>query len=404
MTVLRRSGPAYAVTGTLVGPEEGVAVSLLKQIMVEGDSNLDSEATLLTQSGLGDPVTTGENLNTSLFYVNLTTKILYFRIRIEINDDREITETEYCALGAAALQPGNNPATGAPSVDGAPDVGETLMAGMGSIMDADGVPAIDEFNWQWFRENTLIPGSTDQTYTIVDTDRGSRLRVRASFDDDAGYSESLLSDRTAVVPLITNSPAMGRPLIAGNADVGQTLTASPGDIADADGLINVMYEWQWLRGSSPISGATGTNYMVMNADRGRTISVRASFMDDEGNAESRTSLPTDTVPQTPVMYMAIKTTNDIGPADFVNGESVVSGSTISTIGVVDGLYFMGIARRSDFGEVTSIRAHFEERMNFDPAVGGANDEITINGGTYFRYATRLERDQDAINGVTYTVT
>ena len=146
MTVLRRSGPAYAVTGTLVGPEEGVAVSLLKQIMVEGDSNLDSEATLLTQSGLGDPVTTGENLNTSLFYVNLTTKILYFRIRIEINDDREITETEYCALGAAALQPGNNPATGAPSVDGAPDVGETLMAGMGSIMDADGVPAIDEFN------------------------------------------------------------------------------------------------------------------------------------------------------------------------------------------------------------------------------------------------------------------
>ena len=260
---------------------------------------------------------------------------------------------------------------------------------------------------QSFRENTLIPGSTDQTYTIVDTDRGSRLRVRASFDDDAGYSESLLSDRTAVVPVITNSPATGRPLIVGNADVGQTLTASIGNIADSDGVPNVSaFTWQWLRGSSPISGATGTTYVVMNADRGRTISVRASFNDDVGNAESRTSLPTDTVPQLPVMYAAAKVTNDIGSADFLAGVNIQTGNEIEIDGVDDNaLYYLGFARRADLGPVTSIDASdFEERDGYVPAEDAANDVIQIGGVDYYRYISMLEKVGSAINSIPYMVT
>ena len=42
-----------------------------------------------------------------------------------------------------------------------------------------------------------------------------------------------------------NTPATGAPTITGTAQVG-TLTASPGTIADADGLTTANYSYQWI--------------------------------------------------------------------------------------------------------------------------------------------------------------
>ena len=53
-----------------------------------------------------------------------------------------------------------------------------------------------------------------------------------------------------------NSPATGAPTISGTAQVGETLTADTSGIADADGLSNVQYEYQWLADDADISGAT----------------------------------------------------------------------------------------------------------------------------------------------------
>ena len=50
-----------------------------------------------------------------------------------------------------------------------------------------------------------------------------------------------------------NSPATGAPTISGTAQVGETLTANTSGIADADGLSNVQYQYQWLADDSAIS-------------------------------------------------------------------------------------------------------------------------------------------------------
>ena len=96
-----------------------------------------------------------------------------------------------------------------------------------------------------------------------------------------------------------NTPATGAPTISGTLHVGRTQTASPGTIADDDGLTNASYSYQWIlvdgTDEEDISGATGATYILPAAAVGKKIKVRASFTDDAGNAESRTSAPTATV-------------------------------------------------------------------------------------------------------------
>ena len=77
--------------------------------------------------------------------------------------------------------------------------------------------------------------------------------------------------------------------------MGGTLTADTSGIADADGLDNASFSYQWTAGDADISDATGSTYTPDAGDVGKTIKVRASFTDDAGNDETLTSAATDTV-------------------------------------------------------------------------------------------------------------
>ena len=93
-----------------------------------------------------------------------------------------------------------------------------------------------------------------------------------------------------------NRPAEGTPTISGTAQVGETLTAGIGDIADTDGLPATFpddYTFEWLRRDggtdSPITGATASTYTPVAADVGKTVKVKVDFTDDGGTGEDRTS-------------------------------------------------------------------------------------------------------------------
>ena len=118
-----------------------------------------------------------------------------------------------------------------------------------------------------------------------------------SFADDAGNGETLTSaatDAVAAAPT-PNTPATGAPTINGTAQVGEALTADTSGIADADGLSNVQYEYQWLADDAEIAGATGSTHTLADTDEGKAISVQVTFTDDAGNDESLTSAATDAV-------------------------------------------------------------------------------------------------------------
>ena len=96
-----------------------------------------------------------------------------------------------------------------------------------------------------------------------------------------------------------NSPATGAPAISGTAQVGQTLTANTSGVADADGLSNVQYEYQWLADDTAIQGATDATHTLANTEEGKAITVQVSFTDDAGNDEALTSAATAAVAAAP---------------------------------------------------------------------------------------------------------
>lgn len=96
------------------------------------------------------------------------------------------------------LQPGNNPATGPPTIIGKAQVGRTLRASLSALEDADGL-SLATFRYEWFADGTKIPGARGSTYAPDTDDLGKTIRVKVSFTDDAGYKESLASEPTAPV-------------------------------------------------------------------------------------------------------------------------------------------------------------------------------------------------------------
>ena len=192
----------------------------------------------------------------------------------------------------------NSPATGRPTISGMAQVGETLTADTSGIGDDDGLANVT-FSYQWIASDGAvdidITSATVSSYTPVDADEGQTIQVQVSFTDDAGNDESLTSAATAPVPARPNTPATGAPTIGGTAQVGETLTADTSGIADADGLTNVTYSYQWLGDDTDIAGATSSTYTLAETDEGKTIKVRVSFTDDRGNSETGTSAATAVV-------------------------------------------------------------------------------------------------------------
>ena len=196
------------------------------------------------------------------------------------------------SLGALS----NSPATGAPTISGTAEVGETLTADTSGIADTDGLDNVS-FSYQWLSSrDAAIPGATSSTYSLTSTDAGKIIKVKVTFADDEGNEESLTSSPTAAVADSSNNPATGVLTIIGAAQVGQTLTASTSGIVDDDGLTNPSYAYQWITNNgtsdSDIQDATSSTYTLVSHDVGKTIKVKVSFTDDGGNEETLTSAAT----------------------------------------------------------------------------------------------------------------
>ena len=96
----------------------------------------------------------------------------------------------------------NSAPTGRPTITGRERVGDKLTASGEAIDDADGLTGA-AFSWQWFIHtasgDTAIEDASASTYTPAPGDAGKRLKVRATFTDDAGTQESVLSIATEAV-------------------------------------------------------------------------------------------------------------------------------------------------------------------------------------------------------------
>ena len=108
-----------------------------------------------------------------------------------------------------------------------------------------------------------------------------------------GLDWSNVNTRKVYLSVPANNEATGKPAISGPAQLGETLTASTSDIADADGLPDSL-AYQWVRVDADdtqgdIEGATGGSYDLVADDVGKTVKVKVTFTDTLDGEESLTS-------------------------------------------------------------------------------------------------------------------
>ncbi|MCJ1705922.1 hypothetical protein [Rathayibacter sp. VKM Ac-2926] len=169
-----------------------------------------------------------------------------------------VTKTSAAVTVKAALQT----LMPTPTITGTKTVGATLTAQTGT-WDAG-----TTLTYQWKKNGgAYITGATAKTYVLKGSDAGATLTVSVT-STKPGYSPATKTSATTAA-IAAGTLTSATPTISGTAAAGQTLTAAPG----AWGPSPVTYAYQWKRGTTVISGATGATYTATAADVGASLTV-----------------------------------------------------------------------------------------------------------------------------------
>jgi hypothetical protein len=279
---------------------------------------------------------------------------------------RTSTETDKVANGKLAA--------GTVTITGDLTVGQTLTASKTGWPDGVSV------SYQWKRADTNI--ATGSSYLVVAADKGKVLTVVAT-GVKAGYDTATAFVSTSAVAAGTLTTA--KPSVSGDATVGKKLAVSAGTWGP--GTVDLAY--QWLRGTSEISGATAPEYVPTTADVGAKLSVRVTGTKDGYETASRTSdetaavvapvepakdftaAPTPTISVTGKLKVGAKLTANTGSwqpdpstlaVQWLLGGTVIPGATGTTYTVV----------AADAGlkltvQVTASRAGYETQIKTSAA-------------------------------------
>ena len=105
--------------------------------------------------------------------------------------------------------------------------------------------------------------------------------VELSGEDARNYMLGSKTTITTDAGVITAAEMTGSVTISGNPTVGKTLTAN------YSGTPSTGISYQWYRGDTPITDATGTSYTLTAADAGKSLSVRVTASGNySGSVES----------------------------------------------------------------------------------------------------------------------
>ncbi|MFC5696155.1 peroxidase family protein, partial [Pseudomonas sp. GCM10022186] len=202
--------------------------------------------------------------------------------------------------------------------DVTPEVGTLMKVSIEGVTDADNpggsVSGQVVYSWQVDNGDGLFQdiiqidvAAADQVasganFRVTADLAGLALRAKAIYKDANGVLETAFSAPTALV-LATpvQDTATGEPAISDLSPTqDQGLIVGPGTIDDPDGLTTSIFNFQWQSSSdgvtfTNIAGATNRGFTPTATQVGQQLRVVASFTDDLGGAETRTSAATAVV-------------------------------------------------------------------------------------------------------------
>ena len=219
------------------------------------------------------------------------------RVRARYDNNKKSRWSDVVSGQAGVSQ--NSPAAGQPTIAGTVEVRETLTAGTSAISDDNGLTNA-VFSHQWVRSATGsdndITNATGSTYVITNADIDKAIKVRVSFTDDDGYSETLTSNATTSVPV--PAPVIVPPeepqIAQASHDVlvsntGQTTTAAAG-LAVGSSLGNKYSQAQQFTTGDNEDAYTLSSVQIYIRDFGGSDAARVSIYEADSSGKPSGSL------------------------------------------------------------------------------------------------------------------
>ena len=244
-------------------------------------------------------------------------------VKVTYIDLQNTLETVFSSGVAVSEQKSttNPPHTGTVEIKGIPQQNKLLIV-IDTLADVDGLGTVT-YHWLLDGEEKSI----DPFYTLTQEDVGKNISLYATYTDLSGHDETTY--RTAVLRVTNvNDPPTGTLNIFVNTDdhAPTTPKAAQKDtltvnnmLEDVDGIGvdkngNKLFKYQWLRDGAAIAGETGETHILAQADVNKIISVKASYIDLQGQKENVTSagLSIDNVNDSPTGSVYITGTPNVG--------------------------------------------------------------------------------------------
>ena len=209
-----------------------------------GTGTLSLDGTAIASGDLPKTVTANQLATSKLKYTPPTDQVGAPSFTFKVNDGMADSSDEYTmTINVVAA---NNPATGAPTISGTAQVGQTLTASTTPIDDLDGLPSV--FHYQWMRVDAdgmsnptdIVSNATSTTYTLTESEEGKKVKVEVSFTDSGGASEARVSaaypssGTVAAAPGLNNPPTAMHNTVTTDEDTDHTFAATDFSYSDGD--------------------------------------------------------------------------------------------------------------------------------------------------------------------------
>ena len=213
-----------------------------------------------------------------------------------------------------------------------------------------------------------------------------------------GASDSDLDYTMTINVTAVNDPATGTPTINGTALVGQTLTASIADIADADGLPGT-FTYQWKRYAANGTtfeaniGANSSTYTLTASEEGKKVKIEVSFTDNGSTSEG---------PLSSGAYPASGTVAAVS-TDATLSALTVSPKDISGFAADRTSYEVGVASTVTQATITATKGHSAATVAYSTtdAETSAGHQVNLSAGR--NEVTITVTAEDTTTTGTYTV-
>ena len=249
-TVTTREDTPYAFAAARFGyvDDDGDLLSSVKITALPTAGTLKLDGTPIASGALPKAVAAADLDAGKLTYTPPpnANKTAYASFTFKVNDgtaDSALTYTMTIDVTAV-----NDAATGAPTISGTAEVGQTLTASTADISDVDGVPSSFTYQWKRYAANgtTLEAniGADARTYTLTESEEGKKVKVEVSFTDNGGSPEgpllsaaypASLSQTVGARPVVNTLPTAADGIVTTNEDTDYTFSAAEFSYADDDG-------------------------------------------------------------------------------------------------------------------------------------------------------------------------